>query len=231
MNTLTLRLRKMAYDLGQKAEIAHWGGLIKKTYGLVPVFDKGVHDLHWLLREIYDILKPVPVALVKACNLKYLVLKSDMGRSRSFSPNHGYFVGNQIALNADIFYHPDQPDDFFDDRGHNITRSAETLLHEIGHSYDQCHGDLSLQKDWMELSGWSKEPRPGLKRLIIREPGTPEVIGEMFHAPDAEFTRFYAARNNWDDFADAFSYYVAGLKSKVPATKRDYFDRLLKKYY
>lgn len=114
MNTLSLNIRKMAYDLGQKAEIAHWGDLIKKTFGLVPVYDKGVHDLQWLLREIYDILKPVPVDLVKACNLKYLVLKSDMGPNRRYSPNHGFFVGNQVALNADIFYHPDQPDDFSD---------------------------------------------------------------------------------------------------------------------
>ena len=231
MNTLSLNLRRMAYDLGQKAEIAHWGDLIKKTYGLVPTYDEGVHDLHWLLREIYDILKPVPVDLVKACNLKYLVLKSDMGRSRSFTPNHGYFVGNQVALNADIFYHPDQPEDFSDNQGRFISRSCETLLHEIGHAFDQCNGDLSLQKGWMDLSGWSKDPKPGLQRLSIKEPGTPEVIGEMYFDPEAGFTRFYAKRNPWDDFADSFAFYVAGMKSKVPENKKEYFDRLLKQYY
>jgi hypothetical protein len=154
-----------------------------------------------------------------------------MGRSRFFSPNHGYFVGNQVALNADIFYHPDHPEDFSDGQGHFITRSAETLLHEIGHAFDSQFGDLSLKEDWMELSGWSKEPMPGHKRLIIREPGTPEVVGEMFYAPEAQFTRFYASRNSYDDWADSFAFYVAGMKTKVPATKRAYFDRLLKKYY
>lgn len=83
----------------------------------------------------------------------------------------------------------------------------------------------------MELSGWSKEPVPGLQRLSIKEPGTPEVIGEMYFDPGAGFTRFYAKRNPWDDFADSFAFYVAGMKSKVPGNKKEYFDKLLKQYY
>jgi hypothetical protein len=72
-----------------------------------------------------------------------------------------------------------------------------------------------------------------LKRLFIKgQGGVPDVIGEMYFDPRiAEFTRFYAKRNSWDDFADSGAYYLGGLKEKVPATKRKYFDNLLKKYY
>ena len=105
----------------------------------------------------------------------------------------------------------------------------------MGHGFDEKQGDkedwLSLKKDWLELSSWSEKPKEGYKRLVIREKGSPELKGEWYYGPGAKFTRFYARRNPWDDFADHFSYYVGGLKSFLPHNKREYFEKLLKKYY
>jgi hypothetical protein len=56
------------------------------------------------------------------------------------------------------------------------------------------------------------------------------MVGEWYYDPKAGFTRFYAKRNPWDDWADSFSFYVGGLK-KLPDNKTEYFDKLLKKYY
>jgi hypothetical protein len=137
-------------------------------------------------------------------------------------------------LNTDIFIHPDQPEDFIDDKGYFLTRAEETLYHEMGHALDSALGDISLQPAWVSLSGWSKEPKPGLERLHIKDKGAPEVIGEYYYDPKYKangFTRFYAMRNPYDDFADSFSFYISGMKNKVPATKAKYLDNLLKKHY
>jgi len=83
----------------------------------------------------------------------------------------------------------------------------------------------------LSLSKWSEKPVPGYKRVIIQEPGSPVMKGEYYYSPDAGFTRFYARRNPFDDWADTFSYYVAGLKSFIPENKIAYFDDKLHKYY
>jgi hypothetical protein len=120
--------------------------------------------------------------------------------------------------------------------GGMLNKFDQTLYHELGHGWDEVQGkngkkgQLSLESEWMKLSGWSKEPKPGLKRIIIREEGAPEVKGEQYYSPDAKFTRFYAKRNSWDDFADTFSYYVGGLKSFLPPEKIKYFDKYLSQY-
>jgi hypothetical protein len=237
MQLISLFLKRLAQDIGETTNVTYWKEKIKDKYGLTALIGPGVHGAHWILREIYSILSPVPEKLVRDCGFKYIILR-DLGLSKSFYPNHGYFMAqnHSITLNADIFYHPDQPDDFFDHHGYFLSRASQTIYHEAGHGFDAQHGDLSEKDAWMKLSGWSKEPGPGLKRLIINEPGAPKVVGEYYFDPKSEyhgggFTRFYGKRNPWDDLADCFSMYIGGLKENVPATKRAYLDNLLKKYY
>jgi hypothetical protein len=231
MKPLSEYIKRLAAEVHKDTNFAYWKERIEKKYGLTPLIGPGVDNPFWILREIDSIFSPVPERLIRACGLNTLVLRADMGPNRPYYPNHGYFVDNRVVLNADIFCHPDQPDDFFDFHGYFLTRPQQTLLHEIGHAYDAHNGDLSLKDNWLELSGWNREKAPGLERLVIRDPGAPEVIGEWYFNPKAEFTRFYAKRNPWDDFADSFSFYVAGMKNKVPPKKCAYFDDLLKKYY
>ena len=198
-------------------------------YGLATDINPNIDSKEFILRSVINILGPVPPRLLKDCSINQLIIK-DMGLNRPYFPNHGYFVGNQIALNSNIFLDPDRPDDFIDSHGYFISRPQETLLHEYGHAFDAARGDLSLKPDWLALSGWSKEYKPGLKRLVIKENGVPPVVGEWFYDPKAEFTRFYAKRNPWDDFADSFAYYTAPLLDKLPSSKRDYFKKIFQVY-
>lgn len=208
-----------------------WASKIRDDYDMDSELGPGVHDGHIILREVFNILKPVPPNLIKDCGIKNLLIRADMGPNKSYYPNHGYFVGNQVALNADIFHHPDLPDDFFDHRGYFLTRPQQTLLHELGHGYDEFHSNLSLQNPWLKLSGWSENFKPGLKRLVINDERAPRVVGEWFYDPSAKFTRFYAKRNPWDDLADSFAFFIGNVKDKVPCEKSGYFELNLKKFY
>jgi hypothetical protein len=227
MKTVASYIRKVANESG----IAFWADKIKDRYGLDTELGPKVVKGHCIFREITHILEPIPPDLIKDCGINHLLIRNDMGPNKPYYPNHGYFTGSQIALNADIFYNPDLPDDFFDHHGYFITRPQQTLIHEFGHGYDQHHGNLSLRKNWLKLSNWSENFKPGLKRLIIDEKEAPKIVGEWFYNPNAEFTRFYAKRNPWDDWADSFAFYTAGLRNKVPSKKAGYFKNTLKTYY
>jgi hypothetical protein len=230
MQLITQSIRGLVASL-HGSDKDYWLKKLKDQFGLDIQMGPKARDGYWVLREIYSIFDPIPPELVKDCGVKTIILRNDMGRNRPRYPNHGFFIGTTVTLNEDIFYHPDSPDDFIDDKGYSLTREAQTILHEFGHGFDYHHDDLSLKEPWMKLSGWSKEYKLGLKRLIIDEPGTPKVVGEMYYDPKiAQFSRFYGSRNCWDDFADASAMYL-GLKDKVPATKKAYFDNLFKKYY
>ena len=156
-----------------------------------------------------------------------------MGPSLPYYPSHGYYfeLNNSITLNNNIFDDPDRPEDFTDSNGYFFNRGTHTVLHECFHSFDANQGTLSEKPEWMGLSGWSKTPKPGLKRLVINEPGKSPVMGEMYFNPSAGFPRFYAKRNCWDDFADSMTFYILNFKNNLPENKIQYFNKLLKKYY
>jgi hypothetical protein len=220
-------------DVIYPVDTSYWAQKIQSKFGLPFQSNPDIKDFSWILREIYLTLEPIPPDLIKACGVSGLILRNDMGPNKEFYPNHGYYreSNKTVTLNSDIFVHPDQPDDFFDPNGYHLTRAQQTIYHEFGHGFDANFGEISLQPAWMVLSGWSKEFKPGLEKLHIKEKGAPEVTGEYYYNPKAHFTRFYARRNPYDDFADSFSFYIAGLKDKVPPNKAEYFAKLLKKFY
>ena len=230
METLGHYIRSI-YAQFNASEKDYWLKKLKSTYDLNVQLTPGVHNGFWIIREICQIFKPIPPELVKACGVKTLNLRDDMGPNKPYYPNHGYFINQEVTLNSDIFHHPDKPDDFVDFRGYFLTRPQQTIIHELGHGFDFHHSDLSTQPAWLKLSGWSQQPGPGLERLHIKDKGVPEILGEWYFDSKSEFTRFYAQRNPWDDWADSFSFYVAGLRNKVPSKKAGYFSNLLRAYY
>ena len=207
-------------------ESEYWTKRISDVYGLEINCENP-----FILRSVYRILSFFPPKLIKDCGVKRIVIRSDMGPNKPFYPNHGYFIADYIALNQDIFVHPDIPDDFRVNVGEYLTRPEQTMIHELGHGYDAYHNFPSGSKEWLSLSGWSEKPANGLRRMVIRDKGVPERKGEWYYSPEAKFTRFYAKMNPWDDFADSFAYCVGGLKEKVPSEKRTYMDQMLSKYY
>jgi hypothetical protein len=232
-------MKLVASFLQKLADSSIWQDKIKDKFG-IPCYSKepgGILD-PLILRQTYYILDMMPVELVKDAKVSALYFSNSLGPNLPFYPSHGYFspVNKSITLNNNIFYNPDVQEDFFDERGHFLTRSEHTLYHEFGHAMDDVFGNISQKPEWMSLSGWSFDPKPGLKRLVINESGKAPVIGEMFYDPiigrgNINFVRFYARRNSWDDMADSFSVYVGGLKDKIPTDKKYYLDKLLKKYY
>jgi len=215
------------------SETIYWSNKLKTSFGMDSELKPDVTQGHILLRQSYKCLSMMPEAMVRACKVVKIIFK-DLGPSHAFSPNHGFFLpsDNTITLNSDMFYNPDQPEDFFDEHRHFLTRVDQTIFHEFGHAFeDNATHKISLQDPWLKLSGWSKDKEPGLKRIIIKEPGTPEVVGEWWYSPDAEFCRFYGRRNPWDDWADSFAFWVGDLKDKVPDAKREYLNKILSPYY
>lgn len=223
---MVLRLRRIAIDLEEHSRKSDLFSGIKEIYG-IDVDNKTSPEC---MQALYGSLQRLNPEVVKLCGIKSLSF-DDLGPSKEYYPNHGKYINNTLVLNDQLLKDPRIIVD--PDNGAILNKLDQTLYHELGHGWDEFQGedgDLSLKEEWLTLSGWSKYPKPGLKRIHIKEKGTPELIGEYYYSPYARFTRFYAKRNPWDDWADTFSYYVGGALSYLPKDKTAYFDKLLKKY-
>lgn len=223
---MVLRLRRIAVDLEEYSKKADLFSAIKEIYG-IDVDKKASPEC---VRALHGSLQRLNPEVVKLCGIKSLSF-DDLGPSKEYYPNHGRYVNNTLIMNSQLL---DDPIIIVDpDNGCILNKFDQTLYHELGHGWDEFQGEegeLSLKDEWLGLSGWSKYPKPGHKRIRIREEGTPEVVGEYYYSPYAKFTRYYAKRNPWDDWADSFSYYIGGAKSYLPKNKISYFDKILKKY-
>lgn len=220
------RLRKIARELVEYSDRSSIISKIKDVYG-IEVDQTSDPECVKILYESINRLNP---SLVRDCGIKSISFE-DMGPSKEYYPNHGKYINDTLILNDQLLKDPTLLYNI--NNGSALNKFDQTLYHELGHGWDETQGgdqDLSLGEEWMTLSGWSKYPKPGKKRIRIREKGTPEIIGEYYYSPEAKFTRFYAKRNPWDDWADTFSYYVGGLNNFLPNNKVEYFDNKLKKY-
>jgi len=228
-------MKPIASFLRKLANSSIWQDKIQEKFGIpCASMEPGEVLDPIILRQTYLILDTMPVELVKDCRVSKLVFSNTMGESKPFYPNHGYYypLDKSVTLNNDIFYNPDFPDDFYDSNGYRVSRPTQTLVHEFLHGFDAARGEISLKPDWLKLSGWSETPKPGLKRMVINEPGMPAKVGEWYYKPEpySGFTRFYAKMNPWDDFSDSATFFLLGMKNKLPENKNKYFDSLLKKY-
>ena len=223
---LVSHLRRIASDLSDKADVMQLVSSIENNFKIKvdPNCDpECIVKLHSSLHK----LNP---QLVIDCGIKEMSFEN-MGPSKEYFPNHGKYINDTLVLNDQLLSDENQIVD--EQSGNFLNKFDQTLFHELGHGWDENNGDgsdLSLEEDWTNLSGWSKYPKPGLKRIRIREKGTPEIVGEYYYNPAAKFTRFYAKRNPWDDWADTFSYYVGGLTNLLPNNKISYFNNILGKY-
>lgn len=181
----------------------------------------------YLLDTVLSSLSNIPSSLVRDSGVASIGFK-DLGPSMEYYPNHGVYVSDTLFLNTTLV---DDDQVFSDKSGRLLNRFDHTLYHEIGHGWDARNGMPSDSHQWLSLSGWSKDPSPGLCRVVIKEDGGPEKTGEWFFSPSAEFPRFYAKTNPWDDWADCFAFYVAGLHDFLPETKTRYFDSVLGHYW
>ena len=196
-------------------------GWLLSHYGIrVPAFSPP--DL--VARSLRS-LSLLPTQLVRDCGVVHLLFE-DMGISKEYSPNHGLYTKNTVTLNTQLV---DDPLLFRDpENGRELNRFDHTLYHEFGHGWDMQRDELSTKPEWLSLSGWSKTPQPGKVKVLIKDKDeNADIVGEWCYDPSAEFVRFYARTNPWDDFADTFTFIVAGLVGFVPPLKMKYFmDRM-----
>lgn len=225
------KLRRVAQDLLDWSEKNSSLEVLSSSYGIGLTEDTNPEYYDILLKSVGKL----PMDLVRDCKIARLGFE-DMGESREYYPNHGkYIEGGTLILNERLF---DDSSMEVDSGGRELNKFDQTFYHELGHGWDVEQAaalgfgeDLSLRPEWLELSGWSNTPIPGHRRMVIREKGTPVLKDDWYYSPNAGFTRFYAKRNPWDDWADSFAYYVSGLKSFLPENKIKYFDNKLQKYY
>lgn len=179
------------------------------------------------LNEMQACLDKMGKELIDKCGLK-VVNFEDMGESREFYPNHGYYRDgdSSVTVNSRLI----SDDYMYRSNGTVMTKFAQTLWHELGHMLDYRLGLVSMEAEWLSLSGWTQSPvkGSGWQNIEIAEPGTESVRDDWWFDPNAGFTRFYAKRNPWDDFADSFAYYVGGLHEFLPKNKIKYLDEVTK---
>jgi hypothetical protein len=101
------------------------------------------------------------------------------------------------------------------------------MSHEYGHALQETF-DEQQANDWKALSGWklgtgSNQAKP----YVEKRPGWPKGISNETHDKDAKFVREYSKKNNREDFADCFAYYVTGNESKIPDDKLNFLKALL----
>ncbi len=97
--TIASYIRKTALQ----SNADYWASKIRDNFELNTEFGSGVHDDYLILREKFNILQPVPVPLIKDCGIKNLFIRGDMGPNKPYYPNHGYFIGDQVALLLQYF--------------------------------------------------------------------------------------------------------------------------------
>lgn len=225
---ITSNIRNIVAKIEEKAENVDLSKKIKDEYNVTVLPGNKIENV----KNLYEALQKLPTQLVKDCKILTMTFE-DLGPSKKYYPNHGKYCKGVLTLNESIF--DDHTLEVDTKSNKKISKFEHTYYHELSHGFDEKKHDrdkwLSLKDDWLKLSGWSETPKPGYKRLVIREEGAPELKGEWYYAPWAKFSRFYGKRNPWDDFADGSAYFMGGLKSYLPDNKRKYFEDLYKEYY
>lgn len=140
----------------------------------------------------------------------------------SLQPKHGSFIPatKTIELNPFIFKLRQR---FGQGQGW-IWHHDLTLLHEIGHS---VYTSLSeAEKDqWRDISGWMIGWREGQSPAYEeKRPGWPHGSSSWTHKPGVRFTRKYAEKNDNEDFADSFAFFMLNKPHQMAPEKRDFMQ-------
>lgn len=179
---------------------------------------------------IRESLGRLPTKLAVDCGIHSMDF-ANLGPSMEYYPNHGRYQGGTLVLNENILNDSKVEKD---SEGNEINKLDLIFYHELGHGFDEAKAKgemLCIEPKWLSLSGWSEEPKKGLKRMVIKCPGKPTLRDDWYYDPKAGFPRYYGKRNPWDDWADCFAFYVGNVKGRLPDNKRAYFDDLLGDYY
>ncbi len=176
---------------------------------------------HPLKSVVENALSLMPDWSLRGCGIQQITFE-DLGVSAEYTPNHGYYVNRRLALNEQMV---DDTTEFYDPTtGRRLGIIPFILYHEIGHGFDEMLGLVSEQEQWTSLSGWSKTPFKGARRITITDQGQVTEGEWCFDPNKSKFARYYSMRNPWDDFADSFAFYVSGMHGFLDPKKIKFLD-------
>lgn len=91
------------------------------------------------------------------------------------------------------------------------SRALHTTLHEMLHAIG-CATGLDTCAPWLALSSWveAADDPPGTERYCETRPGWEPGPSPWRHRSNCWFTRAYASRDPYEDFADAATYIALG---------------------
>jgi hypothetical protein len=189
-------------------------------YHPLELWDTDIKGFNHSQKEgIRSVLHRIPTYLMT--NFKAIESKADLGAK------HGRYDENThiIYLNPKLFQNKIK---FGQGPGRKIDHFELTLAHEIGHSIYYFMSPKE-RAAWQKLSGWKEGTGEGqAPPYKEKRPGWPKETSSQTHSQDADFTRHYAERNEHEDFADTFAWYVMGRKERVPPEKAQFLDKLFK---
>lgn len=144
-------------------------------------------------------------------------------------PKHGrYFPSVKLALlNPGVFEDKLR----YGKGGKSVGQGQLALTHEFGHGVYSNLPD-SLRKQWQAISGWkdgTKETDTHAAPYEEKRSGWPRLRSEKIHKRDAKFVRTYSEKNDDEDFADHYAFYVLGLRKQMPEEKLEFIQKLVGK--
>lgn len=194
------------------------------TPGGASSWYKGVHLIGFRdveTKKIQAVLDGIPKA-----NLKVLkTILSDSG----LKPKHGrYFPSIKLALlNPGVF-----DDKLKYGKGpKQVGQGQLALTHEFGHGVYSAYPER-LRVVWRGLSGWQdgdKETATHKAPYEERRSGWPRLRSNKVHLRDAKFVRTYSEKNDDEDFADSYAFYVLGLRKQMPKEKLAFMQKYVGK--
>lgn len=113
-----------------------------------------------------------------------------------------------------------------------INHNELCLVHEFGHAV-YSHLTEEQHQQWRDLSGWMEGTKAGQAPAYVeKRPGWESGTSNMTHKDGILFTRHYAERNDHEDFADCFAFFVLGKPKQMEPSKarfiRDIVDNASK---
>lgn len=102
-----------------------------------------------------------------------------------------------------------------------------TIVHEVGHSIYYFLPEQEKDK-WRELSGWMVGWKDGQEQPYEeKRPGWPKSISKWTHKKRIKFTRHYAEKNDDEDFADCFAFFILSKPHQMDKAKREFMEKYI----
>jgi len=157
-------------------------------------------------KHLYDAITSIEMADLGAHNGEFNSLS---GRLRL---NYRLFDG----ITSDDIPLIDDMGNFEPKTGRIVSRALHTTIHEMAHAIGEKTG-LDQTPEWFKISGWANWPYgehpdmpPYFGRYFETRPGWDHTPSEWVFHKDSWFTREYASKSPYEDFADCMAMKALG---------------------